>query len=126
MKRTKKGFTLIELLIVIAIIAILIAIAIPTFAAQLNKANEAVDQANLRSATSLAVADYMLGNYSGQRFYTAAQATGAGATETMIIKDLGTGPFAKDGNSYPSKAHDAMYIQVTISGGAVTLAEWKQ
>ena len=49
------GFTLIELLIVVAIIAILIAIAIPVFQAQLEKARLGVDMANQRSAVSLAV-----------------------------------------------------------------------
>lgn len=48
--RDKKGFTLMEMLIVVAIIAVLIAIAIPTFSSQLNKAKAATDQANVRSA----------------------------------------------------------------------------
>ena len=46
----KKGFTLAELLIVVAIIAVLVAIAIPIFTSQLEKAREATDAANLRSA----------------------------------------------------------------------------
>lgn len=46
----KKGFTLMEMLIVIAIIAVLIAIAIPIFTAQLERAREATDAANIRSA----------------------------------------------------------------------------
>ncbi len=50
MKRNKKGFTLAELLIVVAIIAVLVAISIPVFTAQLEKSREAVDQANIRSA----------------------------------------------------------------------------
>ena len=52
MKKLKnsKGFTLMEMLIVVAIIAILVAIAIPTFTNQLEKAREATDLANLRSA----------------------------------------------------------------------------
>ncbi len=52
MKKLKnsKGFTLMEMLIVVAIIAILIAIAIPTFTNQLEKAREAADLANIRSA----------------------------------------------------------------------------
>lgn len=50
MKNKNKGFTLAELLIVVAIIAVLVAIAIPVFARQKLKAQEAVDKANLRSA----------------------------------------------------------------------------
>ena len=52
MKKLKnsKGFTLMEMLIVVAIISVLIAIAIPTFTNQLEKAREATDLANLRGA----------------------------------------------------------------------------
>ena len=51
MKRlNKKGFTMAELLIVVAIIAVLVAIAIPVFTAQLEKAREATDLANIRAA----------------------------------------------------------------------------
>jgi len=49
MRKNSKGFTLIEMLIVIAIIAILVAIAIPTFSGALTKAKEAADEANIRS-----------------------------------------------------------------------------
>ena len=48
--KTSKGFTLMEMLIVVAIIAVLVAIAIPTFTNQLEKAREATDLANLRGA----------------------------------------------------------------------------
>ena len=63
-KLNKKGFTLAELLIVVAIIAILVAIAIPVFSTQLEGARKGVDQANARTAEALAVADYLV-NHSG-------------------------------------------------------------
>lgn len=49
-KNNNKGFTLMEMLIVVAIIAVLVAIAIPVFTNQLEKAREATDEANIRSA----------------------------------------------------------------------------
>lgn len=49
-KLNKKGFTLAELLVVVAIIAVLVAISIPIFTAQLEKSREATDEANIRAA----------------------------------------------------------------------------
>ena len=49
-KNNKRGFTLAELLIVVAIIAVLTAIAIPVFTSQLEKSREATDLSNIRSA----------------------------------------------------------------------------
>ena len=45
----RDGFTLAELLIVVAIIAILVAIAIPIFTSQLEKSRESTDAANIRA-----------------------------------------------------------------------------
>ena len=49
-KANKKGFTIMEMLIVVAIIAVLAAIAIPTFNGALTKSKEAADVANIRAA----------------------------------------------------------------------------
>ena len=56
MKRDMHGFTLAELLIVVAIIAVLTAIAVPVFTTQLEKSREIVDFSNVRSAYSEVVA----------------------------------------------------------------------
>ena len=61
--KNTKGFTLMEMLIVVAIIAILIAIAIPTFTTQLEKAREAADIANIRSVYAEVMAKYLSGEY---------------------------------------------------------------
>ena len=67
MKKTnnKKGFTLAELLIVVAIIAVLVAISIPIFTAQLRKARLATNQANARAAYAEVVANALTEGYTG-------------------------------------------------------------
>lgn len=63
MKKTnKKGFTLAELLVVVAIIAVLVAIAIPIFSSQLEKSREAVDAANIRAAYAEVMAEAVTGD----------------------------------------------------------------
>ena len=54
-----KGFTLAELLIVVAIIGVLVAISIPIFSKQLEKARDATSVANLRSAYAEAMTEYL-------------------------------------------------------------------
>ena len=74
MKKNNKGFTLAELLIVVAIIAVLVAIAIPIFTSQLEKAREATDAANIRSAYAEVMAEAL------------TQDTPATVTRTITLK----------------------------------------
>ena len=81
MKRNKKGFTLAELLIVVAIIAVLTAIAIPVFTSQLEKAREATDLSNIRAAYAQATAEALTADtamVSGAEFSTPIKQTTAG------------------------------------------------
>lgn len=57
--KSKKGFTLMEMLIVIAIIVILLAIAIPSFNNSLNKAKTVADEANVRSYYAEVMVEHM-------------------------------------------------------------------
>ncbi|WP_443665254.1 competence type IV pilus major pilin ComGC [Dysosmobacter sp.] len=71
----KKGFTLMEMLIVVAIIAVLVAIAIPTFSGQLKKANEATDAANIRAAYAEAALNALENDGTGTATTKAAMKT---------------------------------------------------
>ena len=58
-KLNKKGFTLAELLIVVAIIAVLVAIAVPIFSGALEKARLGVHRNNARALKSMGVASIL-------------------------------------------------------------------
>ena len=93
MKKNNKGFTLAELLIVVAIIAVLTAIAIPVFTSQLEKSREATDLANLRSAYAECSAALLTGSSDGINGVTYTAATGtavAQATKTVTLRQQQT------------------------------------
>ena len=68
-KNNNKGFTLAELLIVVAIIAVLTAVAIPVFTTQLEKSRDATSIANIRSAYAEAQVAFMTETSSGNATY---------------------------------------------------------
>jgi type IV pilus assembly protein PilA len=124
--REDEGFTLIELMVVVLIIAILLAIAIPTFLGARNTANARSAQSNLRNALT-AEQSYWTNN---QTFDT----TGTGvATFETALTFTNTGPVlpgksvllsadtdgvvmtaaAKDGNCYSIEV-------INVASGAET------
>ena len=57
-KLNKKGFTIVELVIVIAVIAILAAVLIPTFATVVDKANQSKAMQQAKNAYEMYLAEY--------------------------------------------------------------------
>ena len=87
MSRMRKGFTLIELLIVVVIIGILAAIAIPKFASTKEKAYLASEKSDLRNMATSEEA-----YFSGNQTYTTDQSamnftTSQGVTISGMVAD---------------------------------------
>lgn len=105
MKRNR-GFTLMEMLIVVAIIAVLAAIAIPVFNGSLHKAKVAADMANVRAYYAELQTQYITtGEYididigseplqSVRRYITFLDGTTvqmqAGMVSAMLVREPGT------------------------------------
>ena len=82
-KERREGFTMAELLIVVAIIAVLVAIAIPVFNSQLGKAQASTDAANIRSGYAVVSAQVITEDEApadGATYYLMADGTVAAAT----------------------------------------------
>lgn len=112
-KQGKKGFTLMELLIVVAIIAVLVAIAIPLFTNQLEKAREATDLANIRSAYAVASAEVLTGEDQN------GKDDDLGKAETPAMES--TGAFDHSGTNDIIIGGINMKDQTVTKGGTVTV-----
>ena len=112
LRSTRKGFTLIELLIVVVIIGILAAIAIPKFANTKDKAKIAsmkTDLRNLMSAQEGHFADW-------QQYASAVSATGPSNATTLVFAPT-------RGNTLPAATVSTHGVFATMTNA--TLAEAK-
>ena len=122
MMKNRKGFTLMEMLIVVAIIAILVIIAIPTFNSALAKARAATDVANIRSGYAAALVEAM----------TNGVETGNGANNTYYLqKDgsvskTGTDRYTTQGESKNATANMTIGGKFAVNSGTGTVITWNK
>lgn len=116
-KLNKKGFTLAELLIVVAIIGVLVAISIPIFTAQLQKARLATNQANARAAYAAAVAAYLTDDKVRGGTYDAGEGSfdSAETAPTTSITNVNIGSWTYTGTGAIADLGSATYKTWTVA-----------
>lgn len=110
-KGTTAGFTMAELLIVVAIVGILVAIAIPLFTSQLEAAKEATCEANRRSVKAALLAEYIPSQQFDAQTSLATALKAVGSTETAG----GGTSLCPDGGVYSCEGTPETGIVVTCS-----------
>ena len=108
-KNNNKGFTLAELLIVVAIIAVLVAIAIPVFTTQLEKSREATDMSNLRAAYAEVVANYLANGAT----------TGSAGTDSATVATVTA---RQTVDSWQNPANGTLWVRVNGVEGSIAVA----
>ncbi len=109
-RSTENGFTLLELLIVMTVIAILAAIAIPSFTANVKKAREAVLKEDLHTMRG-AIDSY---TYDKQK----APQSGDDLVTSGYLKVMPTDPFTQRSDTWIfDQGSDYSSIDETQSGG---------
>lgn len=125
MKRSRRrrrtgGFTLIEMLVVVAIIAVLVAVSVPTVNSSLEKAREAADAANERAAMAAALTDYLMEERTGPITYF-YKSDGTVALE-KDLEHLGGMPAGTPGYDYgqsKDNRNGCVMVSVTETDGDI-------
>lgn len=110
---SKKGFTLVELMIVVVILGILVAIAVPIFGAVTKNAKKKSCLSNMRVIKGNMETYAMTGGEGGDQVKFSAGTTNLGATDANFIKLF-------DGNKLPkcpdSETDYTIYVTANDEG----------
>ena len=111
----RKGFTIVELVVVVAVIAVLVAVLIPTFSGIIKKANMSADQSAVYSMnTAIAIAE--------TEVTTLEQAVDALEAQGFEVKNLK--PLTKHREFYYYKSLNAVVLVVTDEETGVKSVEF--
>ncbi len=116
-KKSKKGFTLIELIVVLAILVVLAAIALPTFNGLIEDSKEKVANANARTV------------YTAARAYQAVnpgEITGTAFTDGQkgsVVAYLGAGFGDGDDTTTSDNNASVQITKITVASGEITKVE---
>ncbi len=123
-KHNRRGFTLAELLVVVAIIGVLVAVSIPIFTSQLDKAKISTNAANIKAAQNDAIYDYLyndrnqayrkLVNNEKVGYYNYIVSTGKFNTEQKQASN----PVMKNG------VYQTILVYITESNGNLNVTTW--
>lgn len=113
--RSKNGFTLAELLIVVAIIAVLVAVSIPIFNGQLEKARRAVDMQNARIIKSALTNAYNEGRMDIPKKAVGQENSGCGVW-VVICRSTSELPDAYTSNMLKGNIYCGANSGVSVNG----------
>ncbi len=126
-KSNKKGFTLVELIVVIAIMAILAAVLVPTVTSKIKDANSSAAKSDVSSVASGIQSDLMsiqAGQTSGLTYFAdnTKLADITAPEKVLVPTDSGITVAVADGKITLTKegGGDTWKVEVTIATGAVS------
>ena len=120
-KKFKKAFTITELVIVIAVIAILAAVLIPTFSTVISKANESAAMQECRNEWSNMSVEVLTEENAPDGYMLQINKGGDDYYFVVIGSEFDAEPFTYDG-----KSTTVTYDKVTYTKGTFTSDTYKQ